>query len=116
MTFILPNASFKKKKNGKQNPVFITVELFSLLFIQVLKKIIKRKKIPSSSLAVLKWEYSAQVIPSYKIGTIFKLPLTYSAMFLFSQVCNFVVTNVVMLKLYADTQVSSLESITTQQF
>lgn len=37
-----------------------------------LKEDHQEKKNLSSSLAVLKWEYSAQVIPSYKIGAIFK--------------------------------------------
>lgn len=50
MTFILPNASILKK--GKLPPVFITVKLFSLLFIEALRRISKKKKIPSGSLAV----------------------------------------------------------------
>lgn len=59
MTFILPSVSILKKEN--KPPVFITVEMFSLLFMEVLKRISKRTKIPSGSLAVLKWEHDAQV-------------------------------------------------------
>lgn len=49
MTFILPNASILKRENY---PVFITVKLFSLLFMEALRRISKKKKIPSGSLAV----------------------------------------------------------------